>query len=307
MQKNTFYDAANYDHYAVEADRIEGKKLVLGAIEHQHREGASCGDPLSDLEPSDVLYHAATSSSGWRAQMTASQLQTLRHTLLNRGIRLLALRVAEVDARPLRIALFGTRQVESPRAILQWCKENPEKAQVCAVISTNTSLEPLAKAYDVPFFVGAEQRLHARDFFPSIGIAPDLIVLARYMRILPPEMVQRHPHRIINVHHALLPAFVGANTYERALERGVRIMGATAHYVTEELDAGPIICQQAFDIDPGMSLDALKAHGAVFEARALRNAVAAHIEHRLLVVGQHVLRFGQAATAESNQGLHLFN
>jgi formyltetrahydrofolate deformylase len=140
-------------------------------------------------------------------------------------------------------------------------------------------------------FMGGEQRLHAPDFFDQIGIQPDLIVLARYMRILPPEMVARYPNRIINVHHALLPAFIGANTYERALERGVRVMGATAHYVTEELDQGPIICQQAFSVDPTMTLDALKQYGANYEAAALRNAVAAHASHMLLPLGQHVVRF----------------
>lgn len=278
------YDAANYDHYAKEADKLDQKKhLILAALPES---GAQQEGNYFDAHfEGEILRHSASGSIAIRALAGAAPLDAFG------PINPLAVRRIPLGQGPAQIALFVTKQSDSPLAVLEWCRNNPEKAKVCAVVSTNCSLEWLAKTYNVPFFVGGEARLHAPEFFASVGLSPDLIVLARYMRVLPPEMVARHAGNIINVHHSLLPAFIGANTYERALERGVRVMGATAHYVTEQLDEGPIICQKAFDVDPAMSLEDLKKRGAQFEAAALREAVAAHVEHRLLKVGRHVVHF----------------
>lgn len=286
------YDAASYSFYADSDYSFYGDKpqSVMAAMPQpanvDQRVDEMIGAAVDALFP-----HAASRSVAWRAQMTLSQFERAKHALQTAGLPILSSRVMALPSPVVKIALFVTRQEESPRAILEWCKAYPEKAVVCGGFSTNASLEPLFKEYGVRFFVGGEQRLHDPDFFASVGMAPDLIVLARYMRILPHELVSKFPHRIINVHHALLPAFIGANTYERAMERGVRIMGATAHYVTDCLDEGPIICQQTFDVNHTHNLDALKRHGAQFEALALRNAVSAHVEHRLLPVGSHVIRF----------------
>lgn len=285
------YDAANYDHYAA----ADVEQVVLGAIRQPDTAEDIHIAPLVGVEPRGLVRHSASCSIAWRARMSRSRFDAVRGVLAASGLPLLATRTAAVSAAPMQIALFVTRQIDTPVAVLDWCMANPASARVVAVLSTCADLEPMARRYGVPFFLGGEQRLHSPEFFTSIGIAPDLLVLARYMRILPPELVTRFPNRIINVHHALLPAFIGANTYERALARGVRVMGATAHYVTDALDEGPIICQQAFNVDPGLSLPALKAHGAQFEAIALRNAVAAHTEHRLLAVGPHIIRFLDAS------------
>jgi formyltetrahydrofolate deformylase len=288
------YDAASYSFYEGSDYSFYGdaQQIVLAAIAQPRP-----GEPdlhigaLVGADPGALVSHAASRSIAWRARMSQARFEEVRQALHECRAPLIATRAIAAQSPALKIALFVTQQEESPKAVLDWCRSNPDKARVCGMFSTNAALEPLAEAYGVPFFVGGEQRLHAPDFFDSVGIAPDLIVLARYMRILPPDRVARFPHRIINVHHALLPAFIGANTYERALERGVRVMGATAHYVTDALDEGPIICQQAFAVDPAQSLAALKSHGAQFEAAALRNAVAAHVEHRLLPIGSHVVRF----------------
>lgn len=288
------YDAASYSFYEGVDYSFYGDppQIVMGAIAQPAAGEAEIGiKDLVGAEAGALAPHAATRTLAWRARMTQARFEEVRRVLAECRMPVIAARAVSANAPAQQIALFVTRQEESPRAVLEWCQANHDKAQVCAVISTNAALEPLARAYGVPFFVGGEHRLHAADFFASIGIAPDLIVLARYMRILPPEMVARFPHRFINVHHALLPAFVGANTYERALARGVRVMGTTAHYVTDALDEEPIICQQAFPVDPAQTLASLKQHGAQFEALALRNAVRAHVEHRLLPVGSHVVRF----------------
>ena len=111
----------------------------------------------------------------------------------------------------------------------------------------------------------------------------DLIVLARYMRILTPNFVWRYPRRIINIHPSLLPAFPGAYAYQQAFERGTKIAGVTSHYVTENLDQGPIILQESFKVDPDDTLDMVKAKGQKLEAQTLASAVRLHLDNQLEV------------------------
>jgi formyltetrahydrofolate deformylase len=111
----------------------------------------------------------------------------------------------------------------------------------------------------------------------------DLVVLARYMQILSPDFVDQHARRIINIHHSFLPAFVGANPYRQAFERGVKIIGATAHYVTAELDAGPIIAQDVAHVDHQHSVRDLTQLGRRVERDVLAQAVRWHLEDRILI------------------------
>jgi formyltetrahydrofolate deformylase len=119
----------------------------------------------------------------------------------------------------------------------------------------------------------------------------DLVILARYMQILSPELTKRLAGRVINIHHSFLPSFVGARPYHRAHERGVKLIGATAHYVTAELDAGPIIEQDVERVDHSMSVDDLIATGRDIEARVLARAVRFHLGHRVLINGQRTVVF----------------
>lgn len=119
----------------------------------------------------------------------------------------------------------------------------------------------------------------------------DLIVLARYMRILSPAFVKRHPQRIINIHHSFLPAFEGADPYRRAAERGVKLIGATAHYVTGKLDKGPIIEQDVIRVSHRHRLDELKILGRDIERQVLSRAVRWHLEDRILVDGNKTIVF----------------
>ena len=109
----------------------------------------------------------------------------------------------------------------------------------------------------------------------------DLIVLARYMRILSPNFVWRFPNRIINIHPSLLPAFPGALAYEQAYERGTKIIGVTAHYVTENLDQGPIIFQDSFKVSPDDTLESIKRSGQKLEANTLLRAAKMHLANKL--------------------------
>jgi formyltetrahydrofolate deformylase len=119
----------------------------------------------------------------------------------------------------------------------------------------------------------------------------DVIVLARYMQILSPAFVARFPHRIINIHHSFLPAFVGANPYLQAWDRGVKLIGATSHYVTDELDQGPIIEQNVQRVSHRHSADDLKALGQDVERSVLLRAVKWHLEDRVIVDGNKTVVF----------------
>ena len=121
--------------------------------------------------------------------------------------------------------------------------------------------------------------------------AVDLIVLARYMQILSPEFVAQYPQRIINVHHSFLPAFMGAKPYHRAYERGVKLIGATSHYVTSELDEGPIIEQDVSRVSHRDQLDDLIQKGRDLEKVVLSRAVRWHIEHRILLYNKKTVIF----------------
>jgi formyltetrahydrofolate deformylase len=166
---------------------------------------------------------------------------------------------------------------------------------VAAIVSDHPVAETLARRYGVDFHylpVGEDRADQEARLAELLGtIDPDLIVLARYMRVLPPSLTDAFPERIINVHHSFLPAFVGADPYRRAVERGVKMVGATAHYVTAELDAGPIIEQDVARVSHRHSVEALKDLGRDLERRVLARAVRWHCEDRVIVHGNKTVVF----------------
>jgi len=160
------------------------------------------------------------------------------------------------------------------------------KGKISVVIGTEKTLEPLAKKAKIPFVVVNEKNQQKAeekiiDVCKKYNI--DLISLARYMRILSPNFVWRYPNRIINIHPSLLPAFPGALAYAQAFERGTKIVGVTSHYVTENLDQGPIIFQDSFKVDPNDTLEKIKVKGQKLEAETLLKATKMHLENKLEV------------------------
>ncbi len=180
---------------------------------------------------------------------------------------------------------------------LLWRWKSRELAiDIPCVISNHADLEPLAGMYGVPYYhlpVRKEQR--ARDQAQILELLReqrvDFLVLARYMQILEPEFIAAYPHRIINIHHSFLPAFVGANPYQQAFERGVKLIGATAHYVTEELDEGPIITQDVIHSNHRDTTADLVRKGRDVERRVLAEAVRLHVEDRILVYKNRTIVF----------------
>ena len=188
--------------------------------------------------------------------------------------------------RKKRVAVLVTKEPHCLKPLLEARAKNRLRGEISVIIGTENALSSLAKRSKIPFvLVNEKDQSEAEekilDIIKRYNI--DLIVLARYMRILSPNFVWRYPNRIINIHPSLLPAFPGAYAYVQAYERGAKIVGCTAHYVTEDLDQGPIIFQDAFAIDAHETVESLKRKGQKIEARTLLEAVKMHLEGRLEV------------------------
>lgn len=170
------------------------------------------------------------------------------------------------------------------------------KCEIPCIISNHKDLESISLQFNIPFYhlqVNTEnkpaQELKIREILVKEKV--DLLVLARYMQILSETFVNEFQGRIINIHHAFLPAFKGSNPYRRAWERGVKMIGATAHYVTKDLDEGPIIEQDVVSVSHQHSVREMIQAGRDIERRVLTSAVKSHIEHRIILDGNRTIIF----------------
>jgi len=203
----------------------------------------------------------------------------------------------ERSTRRPRLALFVSKYDHCLADLLYRWHSGELRCDIVAVVGNHRDAEPLAQFYKVPFHHFA---LDAKGDKASVETQQlallrreriDLVVLARYMQILSPRFVAEYPQRIINVHHSFLPAFIGAKPYHQAFERGVKLIGATSHYVTEQLDDGPIIEQSTSRISHRDQLPELLAKGRELEKMVLSRAVRWHIESRILVYGKKTVIF----------------
>jgi formyltetrahydrofolate deformylase len=161
-------------------------------------------------------------------------------------------------------------------------------ATVQAVIGNHAVLEDICKRFDMPFFLVSHEQISKNEFEGKIAaiidqFEPDYIVLAKFMRILSPELVAKFPMRIVNIHHSFLPAFIGANPYKQAFERGVKLIGATAHFVSNELDEGPIIAQQIISVNHSYTAGDMVKAGKEIETAVLATALKLVFEDRVFV------------------------
>jgi formyltetrahydrofolate deformylase len=186
-----------------------------------------------------------------------------------------------------RIAVFVSRQDHCLFDLLLRNKEGEIGGEIALIVSNHRDHEPVAEWFGIPFYhfpVTRETKPQVErkeiELLKSQHI--DLVVLARYMQILGKEFVDAYPNRIINIHHSFLPAFVGAKPYHQAFERGVKIIGATSHYVTEELDQGPIIEQDVTRVSHRDSVEDMVQKGKNLEKLVLARAVRLHVDHRVL-------------------------
>ncbi|MBN1279665.1 MAG: formyltetrahydrofolate deformylase [Chlorobium sp.] len=196
----------------------------------------------------------------------------------------------------MRVAMFVSKYDHCLQDLL-WRHSTGEFAvDIPLIVSNHPDLEPLAARYGIPFHVfplTAETRHEVeRQELELLQLHDiDTVVLARYMQILSPQFVECYPAKVINIHHSFLPAFVGSSPYRQAAERGVKIIGATSHYVTEDLDQGPIIEQDIVRITHKDTLDDLIRKGRDLERLVLARALRLHSEQRILVNGKKTVVF----------------
>jgi formyltetrahydrofolate deformylase len=195
-----------------------------------------------------------------------------------------------------RVAVLASRADHALLEVLWAARRGELRGDVVAVISNHPDLGPAVEGFGVPFHHvpnSADRREAAESRMAELLAAAraDLVVLARYMQIVSPALVASWPERMINIHHSFLPAFAGADPYRQAFDRGVKLVGATAHYVTAELDAGPIIDQDVARVSHRHDVADLKRLGRDLERRVLARAVSWHCEDRVIVNGNKTVVF----------------
>ena len=198
---------------------------------------------------------------------------------------------AAISINPLpdkKIVVMVTKEYHCLADILIRNYYNTLGATVLAVIGNYDVLADVCKRFDVPFYFLSHENISKAEFEQNISdvidsYTPDYIVLAKFMRILSPGLVAKFPDRIINIHHSFLPAFIGANPYKRAFERGVKLIGATAHFVSNELDEGPIIAQQIISVNHSYTVTDMVKAGKEIETSVLATALNLVFEDRVFV------------------------
>jgi len=201
-----------------------------------------------------------------------------------------------LSSERLRVAVFVSKYDHCLVDLLYRWHTGELACEIPLIVSNHPDAKRQADFYGIPFHeiqVTKENKLEAerrqRELLVEHHV--DLVVLARYMQILSPEFIARYPQRIINIHHSFLPAFVGAKPHHQAFDRGVKLLGATAHYVTAMLDDGPIIEQDVIRISHRDSLRDLVQKGRDLEKIVLSRAVGWHLEHRVLLYGNKTVVF----------------
>jgi formyltetrahydrofolate deformylase len=232
---------------------------------------------------------------GWFHQRVEAELigagdpvEALRQAAAAAALDLGRTRIRAHPGPPVPTALLVSRAPHCAADLLARAEAGSLPVDIRVVVGSAADLEPLARRWEVPFVL-AEEEAAVVDAVDGSGA--DLVVLARYMRVLSAEMCERWVGRAINIHHSFLPAFVGADPYRRAHERGVKMIGATAHYVTAELDAGPIIAQDTARVSHRDTVEELRRRGAELERRVLADAVRLHVDDRVVIAGDRTVVF----------------
>ena len=241
--------------------------------------GTACGSPLEsdcgqgafDMDAFKARFAPMAAELGMRWKLTSS-------------------------ARKLRVALFCSQYLHCMADLLHRWRTGELHCEIPVIVSNHRDVERLAAFYGIPFeHVPVKAATRAEDEARQIELMSrydvELIVLARYMQILSPGFVDRYPASIINVHHSFLPAFTGARPYHAAHARGVKLIGATSHYVTEVLDDGPIIEQDVARISHRDQVEDLVARGRDLERMVLTRAVRWHLDRRILCYGNKTVVF----------------
>ncbi|MFZ4450716.1 formyltetrahydrofolate deformylase [Salibacterium aidingense] len=202
----------------------------------------------------------------------------------------------EQERKMKKMAIFVSKEDHCLLELLWRWRSGELEVDIPVVLSNHEHLRDIVESYGIPFYhvpvtkdTKPEAEQKQKEILQNYGI--DFIVLARYMQILSGDFVQAYRHKVINIHHSFLPAFIGANPYKKAFDRGVKLIGATAHYITDDLDEGPIIEQEVLRVNHRYSAEQLKIAGRNVEKIALARAVDWHINDKVLVHENKTLVF----------------
>lgn len=200
--------------------------------------------------------------------------------------------------RPKKIIIFATKEAHCLGDILIKYHSKDIDVDIACVLSNHIELKDLVDRFNIPFLHisvdGLKRTEHEQKVIEAIGEYSDgldYIVLAKYMRVLTPYFVEKFENKIINIHHSFLPAFIGANPYKQAYERGVKIIGATAHFVNNNLDEGPIISQDVIGVNHNFNWRDMQKAGREIEKSVLSNALSLALEDRIFVYGNKTITF----------------
>lgn len=196
-----------------------------------------------------------------------------------------------------RIVLMATKESHALGDILIRYEAGELEAEIVGVVSNYDTLKPLVEKFSIPFYTVSHEGLSREEHeaqvlncLTTMGEI-DYVVLAKYMRILTERFVEAYPDKIINIHHSFLPAFIGANPYKQAYERGVKIIGATAHFVNNDLDEGPIIAQNVIPVDHAYGWQEMQRSGRDVEKIVLSRALKLALEDRIMVYANRTVIF----------------
>lgn len=201
-----------------------------------------------------------------------------------------------VEVCKKNIIILATKEAHCIGDLLIKFDSGELNANILAVIANRENLKELVDKFNIPFHYinadGIDRVKHEKLVLEAMGRYEfDYAILAKYMRILSPEFVKHYPNKLINIHHSFLPAFIGANPYKQAYERGVKIIGATAHFVNDDLDEGPIIAQDVIRVNHEMSWQQMQKAGRNCEKNVLSTALDLALEDRLFVYKNKVIVF----------------
>jgi formyltetrahydrofolate deformylase len=272
-------------------DCPDRKGLVAGVANLLYQYGANIthADQHQDPEAELFFMRVEWELAGFDLPAFQAEFQTLAAGLCMRW-RL------NLISQPPRVAIFVSRYLHCLADLLHRHQTGELHCDIPLIVGNHPDAEALAQFHGIEFHhvpVDPANRRAAEESQLRLleDSAIDLVVLARYMQILPPEFVARYPSRIINVHHSFLPAFIGARPYHAAFHRGVKLIGATSHYVTAALDDGPIIEQDVVRISHREQVEDLIRKGRDLERVVLSRAVSWHLDHRILSYGNKTVIF----------------
>ena len=269
----------------------KGIVATLAQLLYGHGANILDSDQHSDLEEGMFFQRIRFDSSALRTDRS-----TLEQAIAEVAERFEMSWRLEEEGRPRRVAVFVSNVDHCLYDLILRQRSSELPCEIALIVSNHDTLRPVAEQFDLPFHhipitQETKQEQEARELELLASFSIDLVVLARYMQIVSDDFIEHYPSRVLNIHHSFLPAFSGGRPYRQAYQRGVKLIGATAHYATRDLDEGPIVEQDVVRCSHRDSVRDLIRKGRDLERGVLARAVRWHLEDRVLVYGNKTVVF----------------